>query len=754
MRKKIILILALFGDPTLPAGVSHTGGFNQTLRELLTSLAAFPIPICVITDTSQYCTDNSVRISNNINLYRVPVSKSEHEDQENLRTAQNRILRDISIILGDGIADIALIHSFYWFSGHLAKCLNEVYRIPYIHTPISLSYNKIAAGCNANCGFQVECEPAFLQGADCILAITEQEASILTSHYHIQRARIIITGRSVDMIFHNPVRDNKGFPRGIIQDRILRYNESNAMWWNSGAFTYLGRIVPIKGILEIIQSWAALRKRYGSFTPPLWIVGGSPSQIAIFRKEAIARLKNMAEYEAQQGIVWWGYLDQASISALFLKTLVLVTHSRFEAGGRVILEAMCQGKPVIATPNGFAADYIQEGINGFLVSYGDTVRLERCMEYFIRQPYLSCSMGNAAKLTFEQIEYNWNYTGIHKTIYEHYLTGKTVLLEHVSPAIPQLTNEQLEKVDCFPYLDISFTKAEWIKDISPNFPHPIQAFDLIELTDAHARHYRCRSGGISYRIKQFYSRLNENALWNSREQVKVLGGTEQLYRADMSQQFSEVVPIMFFSGQGNYYVLPEFEPINLDYDSLFSLLLAFSTSNNPNASTPSGKQMWELNDVHDFVSHPDTLEEAINLLALSSIELGSSISKEVLPYRAQIDELLNRTHSSACFGLNYGKSPVHHIVTQNGRAMLLPTADWYWGELGIDFAIASLQMGKEAYALPGQKDNTRQQLWLVYLTWKKILLTEWNGKTSEPFWIRLLSSTLSELGITNELLKL
>lgn len=757
MKKKKILILALLGDPTLPAGLPHTGGFNQTLRELLTSLAAFSLPICVITDTSQYSTEKHVQISNYIDLYRVMILESEHENQENLRTGQGRILNDIISILGGNLDDIVLIHSFYWFSGHLAQQLNEIYQIPYIHTPISLAYHKTAVGFEANCPFQVECEPLFLQRANLILAITEQEANILIVNYQVRRSQIIVTGRSVDQVFHNPARDNRGYPRNVSHAQVFSFNETNAPWWNTGAYTYLGRIVPIKGILQIIQSWSALRQRYGSLTPPLWIVGGSPAQISDFRREVMKYVVNLADYEAQQGIVWWGYLDQASISALFLKTLVLVTHSRFEAGGRVILEAMCQGKPVIATPNGFAADYIKDGINGFTVTFGDTARLERCMEFFIRQPYLSCSMGNSAKLTFEQIQRNWNYNGIHRKIYEHYLEGKAVQINSSIPVLPQITCETQEKVDCFPFIDIQFSEAEWDKELSAHFQYPIQNFCNIVTTDAHARHYRCEIGDTSYRIKQFYSRLNENAIWNSCEQTKVLRSTELLCLADKSKYNSEVVPIVFSSGQGNYYILPELERINLDYTAVSNLLEAFGASR-PLSSMPlpviDDKPTWTLNGMSDIISCPTTLEKAIDLLAFSSKDLESSISKKILLYRPQMEKLLSQSYSSARYGFNYGKPPISHIVSRNGRPMLLPTANWYWGELGPDFVVAALQTGEKVHALTGQKDDCRQLLWQVYLAWRNILQAEWNGNSPELLWIQTMSQTLYELGIAKNFLKL
>ncbi len=745
MGMKRILILALFGDPTLPAGVLHTGGFNQTLREFLISLVPSHLPISVITDTSCYCNDDFTRVSDYIEIRRVSVTQIEHEDQETLRMGQNRILEDILHIVGDGIADVALIHSFYWFSGHLARLIHERYQIPYIHTPISMSYNKTAVGREANCPFQIECEQAFLQTADLVLAITEQEANILVSQYRIKRASIIVTGRSVDGVFHTPARNINGCPRGVQQSYAPADKEIDTRWWSAGAYTFLGRMVAIKGPLQIIQAWVLLRDRYGAATPPLWLIGGTPTQIANLREQILKRVKCLPEYEAQQEIVWWGYLDQVSISALFLKTLVLVTHSQFEAGGRVVLEAMCQGKPVIATPNGFAADYIQNHVNGFIAEYGDTKRLSRCMEYFIRQPYLTYTMGNAAKQTFEQIERRWNYTGIHREIYQSYLTGSKKPVGNQKIFRPQIAPELLEKVDCFPYCDICFSKEEWMKELSAVFSSQIEEFHSVIPSKPHARHFEFNCKKEQYRVKQFYNRLNKDVIWDPRETRNIFIGADQLQISALSQYFAGVVPITAMSGHGNYYVLPELFPANPDYSSLYALLKDFSLSEGSENLRSIAKRY------RGNCSHAETLESIFNSLTRSSKELGEGISRQMLRYFPDMEDLIRASGSSARYGLNYGKTLKHHVFLHDTHLLLLPTANWYWGELGPDFISAALWSGERIGGILDQGSDTRQLLWLASMAWKNVLRAEWNGAVAESRWKRLLSLALSELGIRNKI---
>ena len=138
-------------------------------------------------------------------------------------------------------------------------------------------------------------------------------------------------------------------------------------------------------------------RKYGELCPALWIIGGNTYDIENIRSLLGISEDILCETENAGKLVWWGYLDENGISTLYTRALTLITHSLYEPGGRVAVEAMCEGIPVLATPNGFALDYIQDWKNGFLVPYGDIKTLAVRMEHFIKQPYLSDIMGKQAK---------------------------------------------------------------------------------------------------------------------------------------------------------------------------------------------------------------------------------------------------------------------------------------------------------------------------------------------------------------------
>lgn len=78
---------------------------------------------------------------------------------------------------------------------------------------------------------------------------------------------------------------------------------------------------------------------------------------------------------------------------------------------------MCEGVPVIGTPNGFAKDTITDWYNGFLVKFGDVAELSARMEHFIRQPYLSNTLGQNAIAAAKELMGSWRFIEKHLKCY-------------------------------------------------------------------------------------------------------------------------------------------------------------------------------------------------------------------------------------------------------------------------------------------------------------------------------------------------
>lgn len=294
MKTKQILILCFLGDPTCPSGsLSGTGGFNASVKDILDFVRKEKkIECIVITNTTGNYTKPLIeQFDSNIRLCRIFSSVDNILHKNTFSKEIDKYLEETERIVGD-FAGISFIHSFYWLSGMIAAKLSIKYNMPFIHTTVSLAKQKLLAGRKIDIERQLDYENYFLNEAKYILTITEEEKRLLLQEYNIPEEKIIIEGQTVGKEFHFPIYDNYGIPNELSHDneplKPIGFKDlgiSNGLWWNSGAFTYVGRITEVKGVDIIIKAWIELDKRFDKQIPPLWIIGNTPFEIEKFRKK-------------------------------------------------------------------------------------------------------------------------------------------------------------------------------------------------------------------------------------------------------------------------------------------------------------------------------------------------------------------------------------------------------------------------------------------------------------------------------------
>ncbi|MHB1887230.1 MAG: glycosyltransferase family 4 protein, partial [Acidimicrobiales bacterium] len=84
---------------------------------------------------------------------------------------------------------------------------------------------------------------------------------------------------------------------------------------------------------------------------------------------------------------WTGYLaDESLLAAAMGEAEALVLPSEYEAFGLVLLEALAQGTPVIASRVGGIPEFIESERSGLLVPPGDVAALAAAMERIRAEP--------------------------------------------------------------------------------------------------------------------------------------------------------------------------------------------------------------------------------------------------------------------------------------------------------------------------------------------------------------------------------
>lgn len=447
---KAILILGLLSDPTIAAGsIERTGGYNRCLLDSVELAKNCNFPIVMICGSSKLRPAGKVILHSNCTLYRIPYENVNENVPAEIAASCGMVLQYIKDLLEENDIQPVLIHSFYWLSGQIAYIIKNENKIPYIHTVIDLAASKRLTKSNLYFPLQEKWETDFLNSADKVLAISNSEKEVLIREYGVQSERIVCLGRNVPSVLLCPDHDDYG---NVDNTAVpLLDNIQNPSWWNRGAFTFIGRLYEVKGLLHIISAWAILWEKYHELTPPLWIVGGTPEQIKKKHCKYANIFPKLSDWELSEKIVWWGYLSARGISTVLLHTYALVMHSQYESGGRVVIEAMSAGRPVLATPNGFAKDMIRDWYNGFIIQFGDTFTLARRMEHFLLQPYLSSSMGNTAYETWKAHQNSWRYFDAQKYLYESYWSGREPLLLHDEPLVWPDDNIKQHRLCCYPF---------------------------------------------------------------------------------------------------------------------------------------------------------------------------------------------------------------------------------------------------------------------------------------------------------------
>jgi D-inositol-3-phosphate glycosyltransferase len=130
---------------------------------------------------------------------------------------------------------------------------------------------------------------------------------------------------------------------------------------------FVGRLASNKGLLTLVRAFEVLARHDPSAT--LVLVGDDGGVRAAVEQE-VARLGLGAR------VRFAGFLtDEGRLSAAFRDARLFVLPSDYESFGLVLLEALAQGTPVIASRVGGIPEFIPDGSAGRLVPPGDSAAL-------------------------------------------------------------------------------------------------------------------------------------------------------------------------------------------------------------------------------------------------------------------------------------------------------------------------------------------------------------------------------------------
>jgi glycosyltransferase involved in cell wall biosynthesis len=372
------LRIALISDhasPLAALGGTDCGGQNVYVSQIARALASHGHAVDVFTRRDDPSLPMVVNACEGVRVIHVPAGPAAAVRKEEMLP----FMPEFSAFTTGWCAceedgyDIA--HANFWMSGMAALELKERLGIPFVITFHALGrVRRLYQG--AADGFpeaRFDIEERIIDGADRVIAECPQDEQDLLTLYSADPERISMIPCGVDVMSFRPVPRRRA--RSIVG---LKQNEHVVL--------QLGRLVPRKGIDNVIRGIARLRDLHG-VEATLVIVGGDSDTPDPARTPEIGRLTRIAESEGvleqvrfvgRRGRDWLRYYYSAAD--------VFVTTPWYEPFGLTPLESMACGTPVIGASVGGIQYTVCDGETGYLVPPNDPDSLADRLARVLTEP--------------------------------------------------------------------------------------------------------------------------------------------------------------------------------------------------------------------------------------------------------------------------------------------------------------------------------------------------------------------------------
>ncbi|MFZ8854401.1 MAG: glycosyltransferase family 4 protein [Armatimonadota bacterium] len=178
------------------------------------------------------------------------------------------------------------------------------------------------------------------------------------------------------------------FPAWTDIEVFLKAGESDGA--REPVILYAGVLIPGKGVHHLLRAFAKVAQEFPEVR--LEIVGRDEnSEYAEELRQEVFRLRLNGR------VSFVGEVPQVELANRMHRSSVFVLPSLSEGLGRVVVEAMATGTPVIGSHVDGIPEIVQEGLTGFLVPPGDEEALAERLRWVLKHPQEAKGMGHRAR---------------------------------------------------------------------------------------------------------------------------------------------------------------------------------------------------------------------------------------------------------------------------------------------------------------------------------------------------------------------
>jgi len=381
-----IAIISEHASPLAQAGSIDSGGQNIYVAQVARQLGALGYQVDVFTRLDNPYLPREMDWDDNVRIVHVPAGPARHLPKEDLLPH----MHDFGEFLHGYVARCAepydLIHANFFMSAMAALPVARSARIPLAVTFHALGKvrrrHQAEADLFPDSRFRIEED--IVRQADCVVAECPEDRRDLMQLYGADPARIRMVPCGYDPREMSPMPDG----------------EARAMLgWDPHAFylLQLGRMVPRKGVDNVIRALARLRNVHG-VDARLCVVGGNSAQPCEEETPELGRLRQVARQEGVLDFVQFtGRRGRNQLRRYYCAADVFVTTPWYEPFGITPVEAMACARPVVGSDTGGIRYSVSDGETGLLVPPRDPDALAARLAVLARDPELARRMGSAGE---------------------------------------------------------------------------------------------------------------------------------------------------------------------------------------------------------------------------------------------------------------------------------------------------------------------------------------------------------------------